>query len=183
VPAVRVLDCVLSLNRRYKFVLSRIDPFEKKHPEIRSISDLKAFIASRPSAHEFFLSELNYDDKARADTLNAVVSWLAEVAGTGSEEAQLLKLESWARTAKPEDYILLGIRGFKLAGFQFLRMRFGANTTKPDVHIIKFVNSHLGHPVTAEEALHLLESSAAQAGIHLRDLDSTIWEERARPWL
>jgi hypothetical protein len=182
-PAVRVIDCVLSLNRPYKFAFDRARTFGEKHPEIRSITDLKTFMAGWPSAQEFVRDELNYNHRERADTLSAVVSWLAGIAGSGPDQAQLLNLEKWSSSAKPEDCQTINIRGFKLAGFQYLRILFGANTAKPDVHIIGFVSSQIGHKVTANEALRLLEGAAVQTGIHLRDLDGSIWEDRARAWV
>jgi hypothetical protein len=40
-PAIRVPDCVLSLNRRYHgFVVPRLNAFEQTHPHIRTVRDL-----------------------------------------------------------------------------------------------------------------------------------------------
>jgi hypothetical protein len=76
-----------------------------------------------------------------------------------------------------------GFRGFGLAGFQYLRMLFGANTTKPDVHVRQYVSEAVGRRRVSEvEALNLLERAASDAGIGLRDLDTTIWEKSARSW-
>jgi len=179
-PALRVIDCILSLNRNYdRFVVPRLDQFEREHPDVQSVSDLAALIAKCTSPHQFMKSTLNYNHEDRAITLAAVVNWLANVAqeGTGSE---LLKIEEWARAARPVDYVPLRIRGFGPAAFQYLRMLFGANTTKPDIYICRFVASHVGHRVSPTEALRLLESSAPAAGVFLRDLDTTIWETSAR---
>jgi hypothetical protein len=102
------------------------------------------------------------------------------VSEEGSHEDQLSRLEQWARTARPEGFLALRIPGFALAGFQYLRMLFGANTTKPDIHIIRLVGSQVGHPVSPIQALRMLEDAASEAGISLRDLDTTIWESSAR---
>ena len=59
-------------------------------------------------------------------------------------------------------------------------MLFGANTTKPDIHIIGLVERTVGHGVSATQALILLENAAKDLGISLRDLDTTIWEDAAR---
>jgi hypothetical protein len=41
-PALNVIDCVLSLNRKYDtFVRPRIDLFVKNHPDIKSLEDLR----------------------------------------------------------------------------------------------------------------------------------------------
>jgi hypothetical protein len=59
-------------------------------------------------------------------------------------------------------------------------MLFGADTTKPDVHICRFVRNALNRPVTDVAALEILEQAAPLAGVKLRDLDTTIWETSAR---
>jgi hypothetical protein len=50
-------------------------------------------------------------------------------------------------SVRPGDSYFLGIKGFKLSGFQYLRMLFGAQTTKPDVHIVKFISEIVGRKV------------------------------------
>src|SRR5712692_1337292 len=75
-PALRVIDCILSLNRAYdKFVVKRLDQFEHEHPTVQSISDLQALITSFPSPHQFMRTALNYDHEERAKMLDAVVTW------------------------------------------------------------------------------------------------------------
>jgi hypothetical protein len=180
-PAVRVIDCILSLNRDYdRFVVKRLDQFEHAHPNVQSITDLQALIAKFPSPHAFVKAVLNYNHEERANTLNAVVSWLGTMGGTAPPEAQLSKIKSWATSAHPTDYKSLRIRGFALAGFQYLRMLFGANTTKPDIYICRFVACHIGRRVSSIESLRLLERAASKRGLSLRDLDTTIWENGAR---
>jgi len=180
-PAVRVIDCVLSLMRRYdSFVVPRLDQFERRHPDVRAVPDLQRLIAAFRSADRFVTEALDYRHEERAATLDAVVNWLVSISDGGSQAEQLASLERWASAAHPSDHMALGIRGFGLGGFQYLRMLFGANTAKPDVHICRFVESSVGHRVSDVEALELLEEAAREVGIVLRDLDTTIWESSAR---
>jgi hypothetical protein len=180
-PAVRVIDCVLSLMRRYdSFVVPRLDRFERRHPEVRTVSDLQRLIAGYLSPDRFVTEVLDYRHEERAATLAGVVIWLATISGSGSAAEQLSNLQRWASAAHASDNTALGIRGFGVGGFQYLRMLFGANTTKPDVHICRFVALCVGHPVSDVEALQLLEEAARGTGIILRDLDTTIWEASAR---
>ncbi len=179
--AVRVIDCVLSLNRRYDaFVVPRLDAFERAHAEVRTVTDLRALMANYGSTRRFVESALSYRDDARGVTLSAVVDWFAGISGGGDYNAQLSNIERWAAAAHPSQFAFLGIRGFGLSGFQYLRMLFGANTTKPDIHIRRYVESCVGHTVSDLQALQLLEIAAPEAGIVLRDLDTTIWESSAR---
>jgi hypothetical protein len=178
-PAVRAVDCVLSLNRDYdRFVVRRLDQFEYAYPNVRSITDLQALIAKFPTPNAFVKTALTYNHEERANTLDAVVQWLVSISRRGPDQAQLLNLERWARD--PQNYPRPTIRGFGLAGFQYLRMLFGANTTKPDLYIRKFVESCIGRLASPVKTLQLLEEAAQRTGIRLRDLDTTIWEIGAR---
>src|SRR5713226_1341646 len=180
-PALRVIDCVLSLHRPYdSFVVPRLDSFERKHPEIRTVPELQELIATYPSPPLFVAKALDYQDEARAATLRAVVDLLVTISGHGSYTEQMSKLQLWAANANPTEYIALHIGGFALGGFQYLRMLFGANTTKPDVHIRKYVASSVGHVVSDIKALELLECAAVKAHVKLRNLDTTVWENSAR---
>ena len=179
--AVRVIDCVLSLNRRYdSFVVPRLDRFEREHTAICSVSDLHALMTNYSSPDDFVVRVLRYRHEERAATLKGVVEWLITVSGGGEYAQQLANLERWANQAQPADHASLRIRGFGLAGFQYLRMLFDANTSKPDTHIRRYVGSCVGHSVSDVQALKLLECAAVKAAVMLRDLDTTIWERSAR---
>jgi hypothetical protein len=166
----------LSLNRPYdRFVVPRLDSFENAHPSIHSVSDLQSLMEEYPSPSIFVRSTLKYNHEARATILAGVVAYLINVSD-GSD----YKLNDWAVGTKPADYAQLGIPGFGLAGFQYLRMLFGANTIKPDMHICGMVANWVGHRVSPIRALRILEEAAADAAVRLRDLDTTLWEISAR---
>ena len=181
-PAVLMIDCVLSLNRKYDgFVVPRLETFMEKHSGIQRAIDLTALIERYPTPHAFMQQELNYNHEDRANTLRSVVQYvctIVEEAQTIEEEKELLK--QWAIRSKPEDHQTLKIRGFGIAGFQYLRMLFGANTTKPDVHIIGFLSETVNRRLSAIEALRLLEAASARLNLSVRDVDTYIWQIRAR---
>lgn len=180
-PALRVIDCVLSLNRRYDaFLVPRLDRFERDHPSVTSLRELRALIDSFPSPAAFTETVLNYRDSARAATLSAVLDFAVAVCERHARDSELAALQRWATSARPGDYKTLKIRGFGIAGFQYLRMLFGANTTKPDVHIRKYVGQAIDRPVSDVEALQLLEAAAAKGQLSVRDFDTSIWERSAR---
>ena len=181
-PAVLVIDCVLSLNRRYDtFVVPRLNTFVERHPEIRQIGELENLMASYPTPHAFVQQELDYNHEDRANTLASVVKYvctIVEEAQTVEKEKEALK--RWAIQAEPQDHLTLNIRGFAIAGFQYLRKLFGADTTKPDKYIIRFISDILNRNVSGIESLHLLEAASERVGIPVRDVDSYIWNRGAR---
>lgn len=180
-PALRVIDCVLSLNRNYdSFLVPRLDAFEQRFPDVTAVRRLRELIDSYKSPASFLSDALNNNYRQRAETLSQVVDFVLKVVDERTEASELAALQRWADEAKPEAHRALGIRGFGLAGFQYLRMLFGANTTKPDIHICRYVQNAIGRPVSDTEALRLLEEAAGGSSISLRDLDTTIWEHSAR---
>jgi len=122
-PALRVIDCVLSLNRRYDaFVVPRLVAFEHAWPTVTSVLALRELIDSFASPIEFMEHCLNYRDAARAITLRRVVDYLIITSRQyeGSAEEELL--QRWAVGARPSDFTKVRAAGFGLAGFQYLRM-------------------------------------------------------------
>lgn len=181
-PPIQIVDCVLSLNRHYdRFVLPRVKRFSQNRPDIRRCKDLLRDIESSRSPADFVSKELNYDDEARAKTLRDVVRFVcALLPNECAETDELSILKTWARDSQPDQSKGLGIRGFGLAGFQYLRMLFGAETTKPDVHIKRFISDAVGRRVSDVHALTMLEAAAEISNVSLRWLDASIWEQSAR---
>jgi hypothetical protein len=179
-PSLNVLDCVLSLNRRYDaFVLPRVEAFAKRHPEIRELAQLLELIKSYESAARFSVEELNYNDPKRAGVLVGVIEYLIREQKDYGGVTEQERLREWAVSVRPSDVSRVGVRGFGLSGFQYLRMLFGAQTAKPDVHIRRFVSDVLGERVGDWRALALLEEAAKRAGLPLRSIDYVIWESRS----
>ncbi|HWF09052.1 MAG TPA: hypothetical protein VG297_11355 [Bryobacteraceae bacterium] len=180
-PPLNILDCVLSLNRRYdSFCLPRVQRFADRRPEIDELAALLRLIRSFPTSLEFSVSELNYRDEKRSLTLLGVTEYFIAVQQEFDGASEALRLQRWAETAKPADYEAVGVRGFGLSGFQYLRMLFGAQAVKPDIHIRRFVSTVLGRPVDDLTALALLEAAGRHLDWKLTALDYAIWDRLAR---
>lgn len=151
-----------------------------KHPDLSSLHQLEKLMSTYPSPASFVEAELNYNHADRARILEAVVHYLCKLVDGVPVTQEAEVLEQWAKSTKPIDYRSLKIKGFALAGYQYLRMLLGASTTKPDKHIINFVSEILERRVSDVEALELLENAASLANLSIRDVDTTIWEARAR---
>ncbi len=179
-PPLNVLACVLSLNRRYNsFVVPRVKAFAERKPNVVELTQLLELIDSYESSTHFSIQELNYNHSQRAQTLRGVVEYLINTQrkyNSGSTERE--RLQRWAISVGPRDAVSVGVRGFGLSGFQFLRMLFGAQTTKPDRHIKRFVSEVVGRSVNDETAIVLLEQAAQRVRLPLRAVDGAIWEEQ-----
>ena len=86
----------------------------------------------------------------------------------------------WAKAARAIDYKEFGVKGFGISGYQYLRMRFGAQTTKPDVHITRFVENILHRRVGNLDAVQLIEDAAVQLKWPARGIDGELWDLAAR---
>ena len=179
--AVKVIHCVLSLNRNYDKVVSpRLDAFMDNHPDIQGVVELANLMDSYPTPHAFAKQELNYNHKDRAQILRSVVEYTCSIVEESPIVSEEETLKQWAVQANPLDYKTLGIKGFAIAGFQYLRMLCGAGTVKPDRHIMEFLCIHLGRSVPKIESIYLLEAAAERVGLSVRTVDLFIWNTGAR---
>ncbi len=178
--ALSVLDCVLSLGRRYKsFVEPRIAAFATKNPDFTGLIDLLNMIKSYSSPKEFGMEKLDYNHDERMRTIVGVTRYLIVEQTNYAGDTEIKRLQAWANSSVPTDCAFVGVRGFDLAGFQYLRMLFGAQTSKPDVHIVNFVSETIGRRVEPEVALSMLKIAAERTNLPLLALDGAIWESRA----
>src|SRR5437879_2394933 len=70
-PALRVIDCVLSLNRNYdRFVVPRLDRFEQRFPDVSTVRQLRELMNRYESSDAFVREALNYRHAQRAQTLS-----------------------------------------------------------------------------------------------------------------
>ena len=79
--------------------------------------------------------------------LHVLVKWLVTVSGTGSSAEQLSNLQNWAVRAQPSDYTVLGI--VLVWQDSSVSACYSAQTRPtPDIHIRRFVEACVGHPVS-----------------------------------
>jgi hypothetical protein len=109
-----------------------------------------------------------------------VLTYLNQAQNALDGQTETLRLQQWAISVTAEDYATAAVRGFGLSGFQYLRMFFGAQTAKPDVHVRRFVSEALGRAIGDAVAFTLLEMAAKRLGSLLLALDNEIWALRAQ---
>ena len=180
-PVLNLIDCVLSLNRRYdNFAKPRVKEFNKNNRDVVTLLQLKEFIYSSGGPAAFVRKELKYTDANRAEVLYGVLNRLIEIAEKFPGPNEMRSICQWANSVSPHDYKNFGVFGFGLAGFQYLRMLFGADTVKPDIYIKAFVKDCLGKNVSEMIALYLVETASKRLGYSPRRVDGVIWEDYAR---
>ncbi|HMV78826.1 MAG TPA: hypothetical protein PK453_13485 [Leptospiraceae bacterium] len=182
--ALNVIDCILSLNRKYfAFCKPRVEEFRRNHPDVRTVLQLQKML-NLDTPDLFLKKELRYSHVKRAEMLYGLVNCLSDFFRESSKKVSpdiddRSFFKDWAEKTDYSDYKNYKISGFGIAGFQYLRMLFGANTTKPDIHIVRFVSGVLKRNVSQEETVVLMEQAARIAGVHLRTADGEIWNSLA----
>ena len=179
-PAVKVINSVLSLGMNYRTVVKpKLDAFQENNPDVIQVSDLANLIASYPTPIDFLIQKFNYKRKPKnimkANAINSVVEHLCGIINASPSVPEEDAIRQWALQAKPEGYRVWNIKGFKLAGFQWLRMLFGADTVKPDRHIVNFLSHTLNEKVSPLESVELIEETSAHSEFSARDIDRIIW--------
>ena len=180
--AVRIINSVLSLHPHSydRVVYPRLVAFMSKRPDTKSTVDLASLMDSYPHPLLFMKEELCLKSERKGDVLRKVVRFVCTIVEDDPTVSEEHALKQWAVQAKPQDYRALNIKYFALAGFQHLRMLFGADTVKPDTHICRFISEVLNRNVSDVESLFLLRSASARAGLSARAVDLFIWKAGAR---
>ena len=186
-PAVKVINSVLSLGMDYRRVVEpKLDAFQEKTSDVRQVTELAAFIEEDyQTPIDFLNKEFNYKPKPKsirkANAINSICEKLCGIINASPSVPEEDAIRQWALQAKPEGYRIWNIKEFRLTGFQWLRMLFGADTTKPDKHILNFLADTLNEkfPQTSEkkklEAVDLIEEASAHSEFSARDIDRIIW--------
>ena len=112
----------------------------------------------------------NYHHWRRAQELRGLVTYFRE-----RDVTDLASLRSWAEGSTSKDFVG-HIKGLGPTVYQWLVMRAGVETIKPDVHVLRFVAGAIGRPVNEAEAVQALEVVAERLEISPRVLDWSIWE-------
>ena len=106
----------------------------------------------------------------RAKMLRDLVAYFIPLGVTNQEQ-----LRDWAKTATFARF-QGRVRGLGPAVFQWLVMRQGVDTIKPDVHVHRFVESVLGRRVSDTDAVAVLTEAARRLERPATRLDWAIWE-------
>jgi len=177
-----VLLTVLDLQMHNVAVNNSIQHYwDHRWGEIRTLADLEVLLVRHPNDHDGnraisqYLWGNNYGN--RVEWLRGLVSFL-RAEGLATEE----ELESWARTSDFHRDFEGRAKYLGIAAYQWLVMRLGVDTVKPDVMVRNFVEPIVGHPVSDDDLVSLVTQAAEALDLSPRKLDAAIWEyQRGAP--
>lgn len=175
-PAVKVINSVISQGLSYKHVVKkRLEDFKKNRPNVKSVGQLADLMESYTTSLEFLTEEVNLKNELKAGAIDGIVKYLCgliEASAVPEEET----LRQWAINAEPDGYETLNIKGVRIATFQWLRMLFGADTSKPDVHIMNFISDTIEQKLSKNDCILLIKGVASYLEVSERDVDLAIWD-------
>jgi hypothetical protein len=177
-----VILTVLDYQLRNTIVNKAHEKFVRVHGDyIQDIHQLAAFLDRYPNDKqgntEAAITLWGYKLWTRLEQLRGLVAYFIRI---GVIDADSLK--KWATTATFKDDFKGKIKGLGPAVFQWLIMRAGVETIKPDVHIINFVSSVIGYSPGFDATISALINIAKEIGKTPRELDLAIWElQRGAP--
>lgn len=143
--------------------------------EIRTLEDLKRtfqkFDDTKDGDTALAQHLWGYKMWTRAEQLRGLARYF-ESLGVTDQTA----LREWAETSSFEEDFQGQVKGLGTAVYQWLIMRQGVDTVKPDVHVRRFAEEAVGRPLTDAEVVESVESAAASLGLTALEFDWRIWE-------
>ena len=85
-------------------------------------------------------------------------------------------LHDWADVSSFEEDFQGQVKGLGPTVYQWLVMRQGVDTVKPDVHVRRFAEDAVGRALTDAEVVEGVERAAVQLGLTALEFDWRIWE-------
>lgn len=171
-----LLLTVLDFQMRGTTVERAIDHYRQHaQKEITSFIELKILLAKYPDTQEgnrqIAQYLWGYNHWKRVELLRKLVTYF-EADGVTTQE----QLKQWASKVDFERDFKGKVKGAGFAIFKWLVMRQGVETVKPDMWIHRFIRDVLGHSVSDETAVRVLERVAREMGVKAYELDWRIWE-------
>ncbi len=109
----------------------------------------------------------------RAHILRGLVAFFAEEGVTTQQD-----LRAWANRASFRADFEGRVKGLGPAVFNWLVMRQGVETVKPDVHVLRFAEVAIGRRAPDQDVVDALTTIAVDLGIKAYQLDWAIWEHQ-----
>jgi hypothetical protein len=85
-------------------------------------------------------------------------------------------LKAWAHRSDFRTDFEGRVKGLGPAVYQWLVMRQGVDTVKPDVHVRRFAEAAVGRPLSDADVVEVVTRAARLLGIRAYELDWRIWE-------
>jgi hypothetical protein len=173
---MNLLETVLDYMLQTEVVVRALERFrENRWSEVRTLDDLERVMARFPDdqAGNTALAQhlWGYNLWTRAQQLRELARYFRSIGVVDQE-----RLKQWALTSTFKNDFEGRVKGLGPAVYQWLVMRQGVDTVKPDVHVRRFAEASVGRRLNDQDLIELTTRAAATIGIKAFELDWRIWE-------
>jgi hypothetical protein len=173
---LNLMETVLDYQTNTKAVVRALEHYKEHHwDELRTREDLRALFVQYPENKEgnIALAEhlWGYKMWTRAQQLRDLVVFFRR-AGVVDQPT----LKEWAFNSSFKNDFEGEVKGLGHAVYNWLIMRQGVDTVKPDVHVRRFAEQAAGRPLSDQDVVDVVTAAAHQLGMKAYKLDWAIWE-------
>jgi hypothetical protein len=173
---MNLLETVRDYMLQTTVVVKALEHFRAhRWADVRTLDDLEVLCAAYPADREgnvVLARHLwGYDLWTRAQQLRDLVRYFRQIGVLDQE-----RLRVWAHASTFKDDFASRVKGLGPAVYQWLVMRQGVDTVKPDVHIRRFAEAALGRRLRNNDVIELVTKAAERVGVRAFELDWRIWE-------
>jgi hypothetical protein len=173
---MNLLETVLDYMLQTEVVVKALERFrENRWNEIRTLDDLERVLARFPEdqAGNTALAQYlwGYNHWTRAQQLRDLTRYFRSIGVIDQE-----RLKQWALTSTFKKDFEGRVKGLGPAVYQWLVMRQGVDTVKPDVHLRRFAEAAVGRKLNDQDVIEVTARAAARLGVKAFELDWRIWE-------
>jgi hypothetical protein len=173
---MNLLETVLDYMLQTTVVVKALEYFKaNRWDEIRTLDDLERVFGQFPADQEgntaLALHLWGYRLWTRADQLRRLASYFRGI-GVVDQES----LRRWAEVSSFKENFEGRVKGLGPAVYQWLVMRQGVDTVKPDVHVRRFAEAAVGRGLSDVELIEVMTKAAKTLGMKALELDWRVWE-------
>lgn len=173
---MNLLETVLDYMQQTEVVVKALERFrENCWTEVRSLADLEELLSRFPEdqiGNTALAQHLwGYNLWTRAQQLRDLTRYFRRIGVVDQDQ-----LRQWAHRSSFKTDFEGQVKGLGPAVYQWLVMRQGVDTVKPDVHVRRFAEAAVGRSLNDQDVIELTTNAAQRIGIRAFELDWRIWE-------
>jgi len=173
---MNLLETVLDYMLQTTVVVRALEHFrDSRWAEVHTLDDLEALFERYPDDQQGNTSLAQYlwgyRLWTRAEQLRRLARYFRSIGVVDQE-----RLREWAHRSSFKVDFEGRVKGLGPAVYQWLVMRQGVDTVKPDVHVRRFAESAVGRPLGDDDVIELVMKTTQSLGIKAYELDWRIWE-------
>jgi hypothetical protein len=164
-------DCGSKRTSANRFRTSRYTTTTPRTPSPTTARTPNLASQTPPRAADEFANPTGYNFWTRAQQLRDLARYFRSIDVVDQE-----RLKRWALTSTFKKDFEGRVKGLGPAVYQWLVMRQGVDTVKPDVHLRRSAEAAVGRTLNDNDVIELTSRAATRIGVKAFELDWRIWE-------